>query len=232
MSVSFGARDRSPAGAARERTPGRPASRRARCSSPSTLTYTRAWLRSGLVSTEVKVTKPMRGSLKPSAMRADRTSRTASFTLRMRSVATLVQVLRRYESAFHASAVRKHSPHVAFDLRGSILEQAGVAADERGRQTRPAATARDARSRPPRRRSGAGAEPSGRKLPALALQAAVLGKMQVDREDTDEGGHIKPASAPPASSRTPRSRPPPSRRGSSRARCRTPCPRSPRGRRP
>ena len=86
--------------------------------------------RSGLVSTEVKVTKPMRGSLSPSAIRAERTSRTASFTLRMRSKATLMQVLGRYELAFHTGSVGKHPPHVAFDLGGPILEQTGVAADE------------------------------------------------------------------------------------------------------
>src|SRR3954453_15489601 len=51
---------------------------------PSTLTYTRPWRRSALVSTAVTVTNPMRGSLRPAAMRAQRTSRSASLTRRMR----------------------------------------------------------------------------------------------------------------------------------------------------
>ena len=72
------------------RRAGPPASARARLASPSTLTKTRAWRRSGLVSTAVTVTNPMRGSLRPSASRADRTSLTASFTRLMRSPATLV----------------------------------------------------------------------------------------------------------------------------------------------
>src|SRR3954451_24724752 len=58
-------------------------------SSPSTLKYTRALRRSGLVSTPVTVTKPMRGSFRPAASCAERTSLTASFTLRILAVAIL-----------------------------------------------------------------------------------------------------------------------------------------------
>src|SRR2546423_15272825 len=54
-------------------------------SDPSTLTKTRAWRRSADVSTPVTVTKPIRGSLS-SPMLSDRTSLTASFTRRRRSV--------------------------------------------------------------------------------------------------------------------------------------------------
>src|SRR3954463_9561295 len=57
---------------------------------PRTLTYTRAWRRSGLVSTEVTVTNPILGSFRPSAKRAESTSRTASLTLLMRPPATLL----------------------------------------------------------------------------------------------------------------------------------------------
>ena len=97
-------------------------------SSPSTLTYTRAWRGRGLCLPTVTVTNPMRGSFSPSAIRAERTSRTASFTLRMRSEATLMQVLGRYEQAFHAGTVGKQRPHVARStLAAAVLEQAGVA---------------------------------------------------------------------------------------------------------
>src|SRR4051794_19479079 len=58
-------------------------------SSPSTLKYTRALRRSGLVSTPVTVTKPMRGSFRPAASCAERTSLTASFTLRILALAIL-----------------------------------------------------------------------------------------------------------------------------------------------
>ena len=51
--------------------------------SPSTLTNTRAALRSGLVSTEVTVTNPMRGSFRSPAMCDERTSLIASFTRRI-----------------------------------------------------------------------------------------------------------------------------------------------------
>ena len=155
-------------------------------SSPSTLTYTRACRRSGLVSTEVKVTNPMRGSLSPSAIRAERTSRTASLTLRMRSKATLMQVLGRYELAFHTGPVGKHPPHVAFDLGGPILEQAGVAADERSGQARALPEVMmvglgDGRAEAPLK-----LRLDRRQLAALALEAAGLGEVQLDLEDADE----------------------------------------------
>src|SRR3954453_16743654 len=68
----------------------RPASASSRAaSSPSTLKYTRALRRSGLVSTPVTVTKPMRGSFRPAASCAERTSLTASFTLRILPLAIL-----------------------------------------------------------------------------------------------------------------------------------------------
>ena len=54
---------------------------------PSTLTYTFAVRRSGLVSTEVTVTKPMRGSLKSSEIAVPTTSRSTPLMRRMRSPA-------------------------------------------------------------------------------------------------------------------------------------------------
>ena len=63
----------------------RPSSVASRCSSsPSTLTCTLAARRSGLVSTEVTVTKPMRGSLNSVAIAAPTTSRSTSLMRRMR----------------------------------------------------------------------------------------------------------------------------------------------------
>src|SRR5215208_6114862 len=102
---------------------------------PSTDTYTRAWRRSLLVSTEVTVTNPMRGSLTPSASRADTTSRTASFTRRMRS-AMLEKVFPRHHSAFHARALGKHRDHEALDSRGLIPQRAGVSAHDGCRELR------------------------------------------------------------------------------------------------
>src|SRR3954447_14461782 len=64
--------------------------------SPSTLTKTRAWRRSGLVSTAVTVTKPTRGSLRSCVRASLSTSRMASFTRRMRSL-----MLSRDERAAH-----------------------------------------------------------------------------------------------------------------------------------
>src|SRR3954447_622093 len=72
----------------------RPANVSSRCSSsPSTLTCTLAARRSGLVSTEVTVTKPMRGSLNSVLIVAPITSRSTSLTRRMRGAGILLQGL-------------------------------------------------------------------------------------------------------------------------------------------
>src|SRR5215211_1160934 len=65
-----------------DRRPARLASRSA--SPPSTLTYTRAERRSGLVSTEVTVTNPIRGSSSSLVIADPITSRMSSLTLLMR----------------------------------------------------------------------------------------------------------------------------------------------------
>src|SRR5215210_8507690 len=109
-----------------------PASVSSRSSSlPRTDTYTRAWRRSVLVSTEVTVTNPMRGSLTPSASRADTTSRRASFTRRMRS-AMLEKVFPRHHLAFHTRAFGKHRVHETLHCRGLIPQRAGLPAHQRG----------------------------------------------------------------------------------------------------
>ena len=62
-------------------------------SPPSTLTYTRAVRRSGLVSTAVTVTNPIRGSFSSVAMASPRTSRITSLTRRIRAVAIAVPTI-------------------------------------------------------------------------------------------------------------------------------------------
>src|SRR3954452_14944802 len=74
-----------------ERSPCRLASRSSL--SPSTLTNTLAVRRSGLVSTEVTVTKPMRGSFRSPETAAPTTSRSTSLMRRMRGPAMLLQGL-------------------------------------------------------------------------------------------------------------------------------------------
>src|SRR3954465_5370335 len=98
---------------------------------PRTLTNTRAWRRSGLVSTAVTVTKPMRGSLRPSAIRAERTSRRASLTLRMRSAATLLPqyVEHGSDTAFEPDCFWKLREDVALQVVHGALDQAQVAPD-------------------------------------------------------------------------------------------------------
>src|SRR4051794_2547766 len=74
-----------------ERSPSSVASRSS--SPPSTLTNTLAARRSGLVSTEVTVTKPIRGSFNSPATAAPTTSRSTSLMRRIRGPAMLLQGL-------------------------------------------------------------------------------------------------------------------------------------------
>src|SRR3954470_12725008 len=74
-----------------ERSPSSVASRSS--SPPSTLTNTLAARRSGLVSTEVTVTKPMRGSFNSPATAIPTTSRSTSLMRRIRGPAMLLQGL-------------------------------------------------------------------------------------------------------------------------------------------
>jgi hypothetical protein len=97
-----------------------------------------------------------------------------------------MQVPGRYDLAFHTSSVGKHSPHVAFDLRGSFLEQTGVAADECSGET-------GALPEVVMRGLGyGGAEAAlelrleGRQLLTLALEAGVRGEVELDLEDRYE----------------------------------------------
>src|SRR5688572_25536830 len=85
-------------------------------SSPSTETYTRALRRSGLVSTDVTVTKPTRGSRRSPAMWVERTSFTASLTRRIRSPGILMKSLVDGEhGSFNADTLRKLPIEPAFN---------------------------------------------------------------------------------------------------------------------
>src|SRR4051812_43710500 len=109
-------------------------------SSPSTLTYTRAWRRSGLVSTAVTVTNPIRGSFRPSAIRAESTSRTASLTRLMRSPATLVlpeYFFSRCDAPLHPCPVGETEEHIALELGRSLRQPSGFPPDERSGQGSP-----------------------------------------------------------------------------------------------
>src|SRR3954454_1951015 len=126
------------------RRPARASSRAS--SSPSTLKYTRALRRSGLVSTPVTVTKPMRGSFRPAASCAERTSLTASFTLRIRALAILDHplpgtahdlahhIVRRGESALHPHALWKLRFHISCELGSGVVHDRRRTPDERGRK--------------------------------------------------------------------------------------------------
>src|SRR5215216_5351064 len=158
----------------------------ARCSSsPSTDTYTRACLRSGLVSTEVTVTNPMRGSLRPSARRAETTSRTASFTRRMRS-AILEKVLPGHHPAFHRSAIGKHRDDVSLQSRRSIAERACLSTHECRGQLRALPQVVVIRLRDRRAEAPLELRLEGAQLLALALEASVVGEVEVDLEEADE----------------------------------------------
>src|SRR5918992_4521263 len=171
----------------------RPASVSARCeASPSTLTKTRARRRSGLVSTEVTVTNPMRGSFTSPVMCADRTSRTASFTRRIREPGILVEhLLGRDQGVLDPHTLRELRLHVALELRGRIPHAAGVAADQRRRHrgALPQVVViglGDGRAEAPlelRLQRG--------QLLALALEASVVREVEVDLQEADEA-HVPP----------------------------------------
>src|SRR3569833_687031 len=99
------------------------------------LTYTRAARRAGLVSTPVTVTKPMRGSLRPWASCEDRTSRTASFTLRIRAPGILEHILAGKESALDESSLGKLGLNVAPQLDARVVHDRRGPANQRGRES-------------------------------------------------------------------------------------------------
>src|SRR4051794_22125993 len=182
------------------RRPARASSRAS--SSPSTLKYTRALRRSGLVSTPVTVTKPMRGSFRPAASCAERTSLTASFTLRIRAPAILDhpperEVNARVHSATHDLVGRDQpalDPHAVRELRQDVaLELGGGVVDDRRRVTHECS--RERRALPQVVVIGLGdccpeallqVRLQRLDLLALALEARVVGQVDVDLDESDE----------------------------------------------
>ena len=201
-------------------------------SSPSTLTYTRAWRRSGLVSTEVTVTKPMRGSFSPRrSVPRGPPGPPRSPCACGRAILVPCRSSCRHDAAFHAdvpsgNCARRSARRSA--ARSS--QRGGVAADERGGQ--PRALPQVVVVGLGHRRAEALLQLRLQRLQLLALALEAAGSGKCRSSSRTQTNATTPASAPPAASRTPRSRRPPSRRGSSRARCRTPCRRRPRARRP
>src|SRR4051794_16371877 len=177
----------------------RPASASSRAaSSPSTLKNTRALRRSGDVSTPVTVTKPMRGSFRPAASCAERTSLTASFTLRILALAILDHppsgiahdlthhLVRRGHAALQPHALRKLRFHIPRELRRGVVYHRWCTPDER----------RGERAALPEIVVGGlgdgGAEAllqvrlERLHLLALALQAVVVRKVEVDLDEARE----------------------------------------------
>src|SRR5688572_28421881 len=181
-------------------------------SSPSTETYTRALRRSGLVSTDVTVTKPTRGSRRSPAMWVERTSFTASLTLRIRSPGILLKSLvGGHHSSFNADTLRKLPVQPPFNpVRARLDVGHGPPDDRRGESgALPQIVMIGLGDR--------GAEPLVElslhrlQLLPLSLEAPVLREVQVNLEDR---GVAHPSAAIPAPfrlawSRRPRGRLPP-----------------------
>src|SRR4051812_7729337 len=155
-------------------------------SSPRTLTYTRAARRSGLVSTEVTVTNPMRGSLRPWASSEERTSLTASLTRRIRAPGILVKLLAGKDRALDAHAVGELRLHVAAELGARVVDDRRRPPDQRGRERRALPEVvvvglGDRRTEAPLQ-----LRLQRHDLLPLALQAPVGREVQVDLYETDE----------------------------------------------
>src|SRR3954469_7866176 len=167
-------------------------------SSPSTLKYTRALRRSGLVSTPVTVTKPMRGSFRPAASCAERTSLTASFTLRILALAILdhppafkvhvlsQHVLGRDEAALDPHALGKLRVDVALELGCRVGDHGGSAPHERRRERAalPQVVVVGLRDGGPETLLQVRLQRLH--LLALALQAVVFRQVEVDLDKADE----------------------------------------------
>src|SRR3954447_4986472 len=153
------------------------------------LTYTRAKRRSGLVSTPVTVTKPMRGSLRPWASCEDSTSRTASFTLRIRAPAILEHILAGQEGALDESSLGELGLHVASQFHARVVNDRRGTAHQSGRQRGALPEVvmvglGDRRAEAPLQ---LGLQRDD--LLALALEAPVVREVKLDPEDADEGGY-------------------------------------------
>src|SRR3954452_16687333 len=167
-----------------ERRPASASSRSA--SSPRTLTKTRALRRSGLVSTPVTVTNPIRGSLRSPEMCAEITSRTASLTRRILAPAILEDppaaeyLFAGHQSALDPHSLRKLRLHVALELRAGLADRGGVASDQRRGQGRALPQVVMVGLRHGRPEAPLQLRLQRHDLLALPLQAAVVGKVKVD----------------------------------------------------
>src|SRR6185312_5678707 len=137
--------------------------------SPRTLTYTRAWLRSGLVLTSVTVTNPTRGSFTSWVSTSLRTSRTASSTRRILSKLILSLPRPRTRSGSAPRARPRGNGSAATPRRDRPPARAGAASRSSARRRgSSAATCPGRRPRTPRRRAGCAAAPSPTTAPCAS----------------------------------------------------------------
>src|SRR6185437_8457761 len=162
------------------------------CSSPRTLTNTRAWRRSGLVLTPVTVTNPTRGSWRSLAIASLSTSRTASSTRRMRPSAILslpaetwdqvVQLVDRGDRPSYVHALRAARFQPALDPVGRDGQVRKRAARQRGGQRRPLPQVVVVHLRDGYAKTAVELSLDRGQLLALALEAAGLREVQVDHQ--------------------------------------------------
>jgi len=91
-----------------------------------------------------------------------------------------MELLARYDVAFHTRPVGKHPRHVALQIRGPVPQRSYVTANERGRQARalPQLVVRGLGHRGPEATLQLGLE--RRQLAPLALEAARFGEVELD----------------------------------------------------
>src|SRR6185312_1021284 len=168
------------------------------CSSPRTLTNTRAWRRSGLVLTPVTVTNPTRGSWRSLAIASLSTSRTASSTRRMRPSAILslptetwdevVQLGDRGDRSSHVHALRAPRLQPALHPVGRDGQVRKRPARKRGGQRRPLPQVLVVHLRNSYAETAVELSLDRGQLLALALEAAGLREVQVDHQHSHEAG--------------------------------------------
>src|SRR5438105_3076227 len=157
----------------------RPASERRRFfSPPSTLTKTRAWRRSGDVSTPVIVTRPIRGSFS-SRIASASTSRTTWFTRRIRSVIGI------HHLPLHGSELPVLAAEIALGLVEHPVDLTVLTRHHGQRQSRSlpdvvVVDLGDGRAHVLQARLG------GAEMVALVLERVAGGEAQLAREDAHE----------------------------------------------
>src|SRR5215208_3608212 len=128
----------------------------------------------------------MRGSFRPSARCEDKTSLTASLTLRIRAPGTLAKLLGREDGSLHANALRELRLHITPELRSCVVNHGGRATHQRGRERGPLPEV-----------VVLGLRHRGTEAPLklclerhdllpLALEAPVVREVEMDLDETDE----------------------------------------------